>query len=342
MKAISTRAGGGLATACGLALCVLDAHRLSANTFVTFQVDMAVEPSHGDFNRFGESVIAEAYEWHAGERLPSWRLQLTNDPAAANPYLYKGTGLITNDAPDAILSYRFFVEKVPGGGSWDITRSVRLPAAERASLVLPVAYYANKTPEGNVVTNTIALTFQLDMTAQVNLGGFKPESDWVEVGARCDPEFVTYGYSLTNNPQAPNTHLYTTTVLCTNFTPGGIVSYRFSYYDSARRWFAERPLSTYGEERTAILPAAQLGAARALLRRHPGRGAAGDQRRDVSSGPVGTNASDSGVDTAPANPRWLRRLVTWWGRSVDQLCRCNEHRHLSRHSQDHQPAGGTF
>lgn len=252
----STRAGVSLATACGLALCVIGTNRLDADTFVTFQVDMSEQARHGRFNLLTQSVIAVAYEWHGGNRVPSWSLQLTNEPAAATPCLYRGTGLITNDAPGAILCYYFFVPSPERGwGDAELsTRSARLPDAEGASLVLPVVYYDDEAPVGK--TNTIALTFQVDMTAQVGLGGFNPASDWASVGARCEPGSVTYGHSLTNNPHAPNPHLYTTTVACTNFVPGGVVNYRFDYYShSAGRYVGELPLSTCGNERTATLPA---------------------------------------------------------------------------------------
>ena len=232
----------------------MGANPLSADTWVTFQVDMSVQANLGRFNPLTESVVAKAYEWHGGSRLLSWRLGLTNEPAATNPFLYRGTGLITNDAPGATLSYCFRAETQPDGG-FDRIRSAWLPDTEGASLVLPVVYYYDELAAGNVLTNTIALTFQVDMTAQVDLGGFNPGSDRVEVGARCDPEGVTYGYPLTNNPHAPNPNLYTSTVVRTNFTPGGIVSYRFSYHDSAWRRFVEQPQSTSGEDRTATLPA---------------------------------------------------------------------------------------
>jgi hypothetical protein len=94
MKSKAIRAGASLATACGLALCLLGAHRLGADTWVTFQVDMSEQVSQGWFDPSSKSVLAMVYEWHGGDRSPSWRLELTNEPAAPNPYLYRGTGLI--------------------------------------------------------------------------------------------------------------------------------------------------------------------------------------------------------------------------------------------------------
>ena len=348
MKSKAIRAGASLATGCGLALCLLGAHRLSANTFVTFQVDMSEQVSQGWFDPSSKSVLAMVYEWHGGNRGPSWSLQLTNEPAAANPYLYRGTGLITNDAPGAIMSYEFRVP-FPGGG-WSgpfefRTRSARLPDAEGASLVLPVVYFGDRAPAG-AVTNTIALTFQVDMTAQVDLGGFNTEPDRVEVGARCDPEGVTYGYALTNNPHAPNPHLYTTTVVRTNFTPGGIVNYRFSYYDSAGRWIPELPLSTCGKERTATLPSTQeTSLALPVV-----------DFDDLPAGvPLVTNDVTFQVDLSAQRPALLADGIPdespsvfvagvhpRRGRSVDQLRTRSQHEHLLRHSQDDQPPGGTF
>jgi hypothetical protein len=88
MKPKAIRAGVSLATAFGLALCFMWVNRLSADTFVTFQVDMSEQASQGWFNPLTQSVLAVAYEWHGGNRLPSWSLHLTNKPAATNPYLY--------------------------------------------------------------------------------------------------------------------------------------------------------------------------------------------------------------------------------------------------------------
>ena len=118
----------------GLLLC--SAVAASANTLVTFQVDMstaAFDPStqkvsaHGSFNGWGAAF------------------ELTNNPSGANPNLWSGT--LDVAANGSVMEYKYVIdpsgwESIPKGNN----RLATLPSTSGASLVLPTVYYADNPP----------------------------------------------------------------------------------------------------------------------------------------------------------------------------------------------------
>jgi hypothetical protein len=163
-----------------------------AQTQVTFQVDMT-EQIGSSFNPPGDTVSAHGTfnGWGAG-------VNLTNNPAAANPNLYSGTVSDTSDANGTVLIYKYVID----GGTYENTydgdnRCAQLPAGG-ASLFLPASFFDDAGPviEANV-------TFQVDMAEQINVGAFDVDST-VEVHGGFNG--WSSGDTLTNDPAISTTN----------------------------------------------------------------------------------------------------------------------------------------
>ena len=110
----------------GLLLC--SAVVASANTLVTFQVDMstaAFDPgsqtvsAHGSFNGWGAGI------------------PLTNNPSGSNPSLWTGTTTVPTNG--IVMQYKYVIDPA---GTWESipkgnNRLANLPTTSGASLVLP-------------------------------------------------------------------------------------------------------------------------------------------------------------------------------------------------------------
>ncbi|MGA2656113.1 MAG: hypothetical protein ABSH34_01210 [Verrucomicrobiota bacterium] len=101
---------------------------------------------------------------------------------------------------------------------------------------------------GLVARADTLVTFQVDLTAQINLGNFSLATG--SVSAR--GSFNSWGeLPLTNNSSASNPNLFTGTADDTADANGGTLQYK--YYIDPSTW--ESPTSTQGGNRTATLPA---------------------------------------------------------------------------------------
>jgi hypothetical protein len=176
---------------------LLSAVAASAQTQVTFQVDMTEQVNAGTFTN-GTAVTANG-------TFNGWgQFPLTNNPAAANTNLYTGTVNDTSDANGAVLIYKYVA-----GGTYENTadgdnRCAQLPAGG-GSLLLPAAFFDDAGP-----AITANVTFQVDMSEQIRLGNFNAASNTVEVHGFFNG--WGSGATLTNIP----------TILITN--TGGIVT----------------------------------------------------------------------------------------------------------------------
>lgn len=70
--------------------------------------------------------------------------QLTNSPA--NPYVYTGTFLTTNQAPGSVMLYQFVIN----GATWETTGDRTWTFANTNAVSLPLAYLNNVTSLGPV------------------------------------------------------------------------------------------------------------------------------------------------------------------------------------------------
>lgn len=206
----------------GLLLC--SAVAASANTLVTFQVDMTnagIDPTtqtvsaHGSFDG-----------WGAG-------FALTNDLSSTNQYLYTGTTSVA--ANGSVMEYKYVegtaYENIPKGHN----RLATLPATSGASLVLPKVYYADN---GSPIS--VDVTFQVDMAQQINVGAFDPTSSIVY------PKGTFNGWgtwdAMTNNPTILRTNQYglvSSNVYVNTYTvtasPGETMDFKF-YIDTGSKY----------------------------------------------------------------------------------------------------------
>jgi hypothetical protein len=161
----------------------------SANTLVTFQVDMSNASLPA-----GQTVAARGT--FDGWASPGFGL--TNNPAGANPNLWSGTYNDTTDANGAAMAWQFVM--VSGGSIATYSSQgsgynycATLPAASGASFIIPVVFWDD---DGAPVANSI--TFQVDMAEQLHLGNFNTSD-----GVFCQGNFEGWSdanFPLTNNP----------------------------------------------------------------------------------------------------------------------------------------------
>jgi hypothetical protein len=207
----------------GLLLC--SAVAASANTVVTFQVDMTnagIDPTtqtvsaHGSFDGWGAGIA------------------LTNDLSSTNQYLYTGTASVA--ANGSVMEYKYVGstagwESIPKGNN----RLATLPATSGASLMLPKVYYADN---GSPIS--VDVTFQVDMAQQINVGAFDPNSSTIW------PKGTFNGWgtwdAMTNNPTILRTNqngLVTSNVYVNTYTvtasPGETMDFKF-FIDTGSRY----------------------------------------------------------------------------------------------------------
>jgi hypothetical protein len=228
----------------GLLLC--SAIAASANTLVTFQVDMStsgIDPAtqtvaaRGSFNGWGA-------------------VALTNNPSGPNPNLWTGTYNVTSNlyngttvsANGTVMSYKYTIE--PGatyetvflGGNHN--RLLNLPSTTGASISTPLVFFSDAAP--TPITNLV--TFQVDLAQQINTGTFDPLSSTVQARGG----FNGWGGSAiaqTNDPSILRTNLnglVTSNVYVGTYelvgSPGQTMDYKF-YIDTGANWESPAPNS---------------------------------------------------------------------------------------------------
>ncbi|NGO38492.1 hypothetical protein G4L39_03645 [Limisphaera ngatamarikiensis] len=111
---------------------------------VTFSVHMGVAVARGWFNP--ETDFVEARGSFLTTPGGAWvgGFQLTNSPA--NPYVYTGTFLTTNQAPGSVMLYQFVIN----GATWETTGDRTWTFANTNAVSLPLAYLNNVTSLGPV------------------------------------------------------------------------------------------------------------------------------------------------------------------------------------------------
>ncbi len=221
-----------LRSALGAGLFFCAAVAASANTFVTFQVDMSVASTNGTFDPNTQTVVVRGNfeSWSSGGQVA-----LTNNPGGANPNLWTGT---TNMPLNSyVASFKYVTE--PGDGyESSHNRNLTLPPTSGASVTAPTAYFNDIPPEP--FTNTI--TFQVNMAQQLSLGNFDP-SYVVEVRGSFNSWGTNPQNIMTNDPSIRTTNqfgLVTSNVWVAIVTvpeqdppitasPGQTIDYKFYY-----------------------------------------------------------------------------------------------------------------
>lgn len=192
-----------------------------ADTVVTFSVDMGqvilqdgftpgvdTIEAHGTFNNWGALYLVQQ----------------------GDTTVYTNTIDDTLDANASKMEYKFVIDGYEyENPASQCNRAVLLPAASGASLALPTAFFDD---DGNPASYNV--TFQVDMTEQIALGNFNPESDYVEVRGMGLPNSWYGGNSLVNDPSIMRTNSFgivSSNVWVGTFpvtgSPGGADEYKY-------------------------------------------------------------------------------------------------------------------
>ena len=196
------------------------------SSIVTFSVDMGTNIIIGNFIPGTDTVSVHGTfnGWGAG-------VNLVQEGAST---VYTNTVNNTGDVNGHVMDYKFVnSDAAQGNGGYEnlasgYNRSAQLPATVGASLVLPTSVFNDA---GAAVTNEI--TFQVDMSEQVNLGNFTVGTSTIQVNGL----FNGWGgsYLLTNDPAIVVTNepsgVLTTDVYVGTFavgnSPAGVEQFKF-------------------------------------------------------------------------------------------------------------------
>ncbi len=216
----------------GLLLCAAGIMTAQAqNTFITFSVDEATNIANGTFNPPTPANIGGNSYGGTGSDIVAVRgtfdgwaypgLQLVQ---AGNTAVYTNTTDDTSAQDQSDGNVNFIYDDTQNGGEAPgdyQNRMAYLPPGNNASLVLPTAYFNDIGP---AVTSNVK--FQVDMSEQIELGNFHPQSgDTVVVfgsfqgwsataGGNCiltnDPSILVTNHNFT--PPLIESNVYVTTI----------------------------------------------------------------------------------------------------------------------------------
>lgn len=204
----------------GILLTTLPASIALAN-LVTFQINMGVQSSLGNFNPGNGDLVRLAGNFSPVD----WVTTNVLTQSVGDPNVYEGT--FNNDIATAgFVNYKFIID--PGGNSpaaslnWELggNRFFQVTAGDQ---VLPVVYFNNVSNVTSLVTTQV--TFRVNMGVQIALGNFIPDNGDVVYVAGDPLNNWTEGASVLA-PDVGDTNIYLGTFPITN-TVGSLVSYKF-------------------------------------------------------------------------------------------------------------------
>jgi len=193
---------------------------------VTFEVDMGYRSSQGQFNTDGTDHV----EVQSGFNGSGWSGHLlTNVPSTT---LYQNTFDITTPASGSVVEYKFHTYGIHDnweGLGWYPNGNRRFTLGSSAQ-ILPSAYYADQWAGGP----GIDVMVQVDMTAQLGVGNFDPAVDTIEAQGPFNNSWSTL--TLTNDPSASNTNIYSQVYTETVRPPGTRIEYKFHISGTHAAW----------------------------------------------------------------------------------------------------------
>jgi hypothetical protein len=193
----------------GLVLCAAGMMTVQAQTTLIFSVDMATNLANGSFNPpppagTGTDTIDVRGAFNG------WAPLLLAQQGSSTVW----TNSAVDSANGVTFDYKFYLNGNGETTACQDNRTAMLPATPGATLVLPTHFYNDIGPG-----ITINVKFQVDMSEQILLGNFKPQSgDTVVIAGAFN------GWN--NNPGAQFTLTNDPTILVTNknFTPQLVLS----------------------------------------------------------------------------------------------------------------------
>lgn len=218
----------------GLMLC--GAAAASANSLVTFQVDMAWYQTYNLFDPSSQtmSVAGTFNNWTPAP--------MTNNPTSATSNIWSTTINIPTNGVS--IGFKYVIEP---GATFENShnRWLLLPSTSGGSVTTPAAYYAATS---DPFTNTV--TFQVDMAQQINTGAFVPGTSSVYTLGGFDGWAAGNTTPMTNDPTILRTNqfgLVTSNVYVATFdiggAPGQDMEYKF-YIDTGANWESPNPATS--------------------------------------------------------------------------------------------------
>ncbi|HEY1787208.1 MAG TPA: hypothetical protein VGJ73_03590, partial [Verrucomicrobiae bacterium] len=198
------------AAGAGLLLCLAGmASVQAASTILFFSVNMATNLANGSFNPPAPAGTGTDVAYVNGTFF-GWSgngLQLVQEGSTT---IWTNSYNDTSDQNGNVVSYRF---NINGSGNYESTaswdnRGAELPATSGATVNLPTPYYGDVGP-GQVIN----VTFQVDMSEEIELGHFVPGTSQLDVRGSFNG-WGNAGNYLTNNPA----------IVVTNYPTGVIES----------------------------------------------------------------------------------------------------------------------
>ena len=185
---------------------------------VTFQVNMGVQASIGNFDRTAHTVEARG-------AFDNWGPGITLSPSETDTNIFVGTANVTGSA-GMVLEHKFVINQAgtlvyegnvgPGGPFGNRVFTLASPPDQ----LLPVVYFNNLT---NVVA-AIPVTFRVNMGVQIARGAFDPGLNNVTLAGPFNNWSAT-ATQLTNSLAQP--YIFEATVDITGVSPGGTVPFKF-------------------------------------------------------------------------------------------------------------------
>lgn len=206
----------------GTGIAMLSSALVASANLVTYQIDMSVQTTLGNFNPGTDRVLV------AGSfSTPDWiapattAFVLTNDPGN-NPSIYKNT--FNNDVVTAGFENHKFIIDVGStvtALNWELggNRFFQVTAGDQT---LPIVFFNDVTNANTIVTTQV--TFSVNMGVQRTLGNFDPATDFVYVAGDPLNNWTPGASTLTNS--VADTNVWTGTFDITS-TAGTTVNHKF-------------------------------------------------------------------------------------------------------------------
>ena len=276
---------------------------------VTFRVNMSVQIAMGQFDPDADFVTVGANfnNWSPTAFLLSRSTQ--------NPDVWEGTVDLT---PGTWPNYKFIKQRFGQGFIWEVdgvgpngsqNRWFQVPAT---NTVLDVVFFNNLT---NVVQNHAPITFQVDMSIQIAMGAFNPNTGTLAVSGDAIDNWANAGTHLLA-PTPTNNALWTGTFNVTN-NPGATVLFKFikdgEWETTPNRSFVMStnaqtlPVVFFNNLTNLAVPipvtfSVNLGVAQARGWFNPGGGDFVEARGSFLTGPGGVWLGGFALTNSPANP----------------------------------------
>jgi hypothetical protein len=214
---------------------------------VTFQVNMEIQIATGNFN-----PSAHTMEVHGS--FDNWGPGIPLSATETNANVYKGTASITA-APGTQILYKFVMNQA-GTLAWEVdgvgpggiqNRAFNVPDTAQT---LPVVYFNNQsTPPG-----VVAVTFQVNMRIQAELGNFNPDAHTVEAHG----SFDNWGAGITLAQSPGDANVYQGTANITG-AAGTTIEHKFVINQAGNQVWESNvgPGGPFGNRTFALAPPSQ-------------------------------------------------------------------------------------